>query len=36
MTLNCPSLGNLCNPILKCYSDSSLANLPSGNSTSGY
>ena len=36
ITANFPSLGNLRNAILKCYSDASLANLPSGNSTGGY
>ena len=36
MTVNFPSLGNLHNAVLKCYSYASLANLPSGNSKDGY
>ena len=36
MTVNVPSPGNLHNVVLKCYSDASLAKLPSGNSTGGY
>ena len=36
MTVNFPSLGSLHNAVLKYYSDVSLANLFSGNSTGGF
>ena len=34
--MNFPSLGNLHNAVLKCYSDAPLGNLRSGNSTGDY
>ena len=36
MTMNFQSLRNLYNAVFKWYSDASLANVPSGNSTGGY
>ena len=36
LVITFPNLGNIEKGIIKCYSDASLANLPSGNSTGGY